>query len=99
MSAQFLLRLCQQIDYVKEETDLSTINLTEIVNANDGSIKGFFGGAGGRYLSADSRRGSGGNMPRCHVTDVVVALWNSLESGDESEDLRIYKEMAPLFFF
>ena len=38
-------------------------------------------------------------MPRCHVTDVVVALWNALESGDESEDLRIYKEMAPLFFF
>ena len=45
------------------------------------------------------RRGSAGNMPGCHVTDVVVAFWNALEGGDETEGIRIYKEMAPLFFF
>jgi dihydrodipicolinate synthase/N-acetylneuraminate lyase len=33
------------------------------------------------------------------VTDVVVALWNALEAGDEQRALYIYKEMAPLFFF
>jgi dihydrodipicolinate synthase/N-acetylneuraminate lyase len=38
-------------------------------------------------------------MPGCHVTDVVVALWNALENGDEARALHIYKEMAPLFFF
>lgn len=38
-------------------------------------------------------------MPGCHVTDVVVALWNALESGDTSRAMHIYKEMAPLFFF
>jgi 4-hydroxy-tetrahydrodipicolinate synthase len=102
MSAQFLLRLCQEIEYVqyiKEETEPSTIKLTEIVKGNDGSMKGCFGGAGGRYLIEEYRRGTDGNMPGCHVTDVVVALWEALESGDEPRALDIYKEMAPLFFF
>jgi len=102
MSAEFLQKLCREIDhveYVKEETVPSTIKLTEIVKNNDGSVKGFFGGAGGRYLIEEYRRGSDGNMPGCHVTDVVVAFWNALEAGDEDRGLHIYKEMAPLFFF
>lgn len=102
MSAQFLLRLCREIEfvqYIKEETEPSTVKLTEIVKSNDGSVKGCFGGAGGRYLIEEYRRGTDGNMPGCHVTDVVVALWNALEAGDEPRALYIYKEMAPLFFF
>ena len=102
MPAPLLLRLCrdvEHVEYIKEETEPSTIKLTEVVKGNDGSVKGFFGGAGGRFLIEEYRRGVDGNMPGCHVTDVVVALWNALESGDESRALRIYKEMAPLFFF
>jgi len=102
MSADFLLNLCREIEhvsYVKEETTPSTIKLTAVVEANDGSCKAFFGGAGGRYLIEEYRRGSDGNMPGCHVTDVVVAFWNALESGDEERAMYIYKEMAPLFFF
>ncbi len=102
MSAEFVLKLCGEIDhveYVKEETVPSTIKLSEIVKNNDGSVKGFFGGAGGRYLIEEYRRGSDGNMPGCHVTDVVVAFWDALEAGDEERALYIYKEMAPLFFF
>ena len=38
-------------------------------------------------------------MPGCHVTDVVVALWNALEKGDNVRAMHVYKEMAPLFFF
>jgi 4-hydroxy-tetrahydrodipicolinate synthase len=102
MTASFLLELCQKIEhveYIKEETVPSTIKLTEIVKGNDGSAKGFFGGSGGRYLIEEHRRGSDGNMPGCHVTDVVVALWNALEAGEQEKAVRIYKEMAPLFFF
>jgi 4-hydroxy-tetrahydrodipicolinate synthase len=102
MSAEFIIELCREIEYVeyvKEETIPSTIKLTEIVKNNDGAVKGFFGGAGGRYLIEEYRRGSDGNMPGCHVTDVVVAFWNALEDGDEGRALTIYKEMAPLFFF
>jgi dihydrodipicolinate synthase/N-acetylneuraminate lyase len=102
MPAGLLLKLCREIDYVmyvKEETVPSTIKLTALLAGNDGSCKGVFGGAGGRFLIEEYRRGSAGNMPGCHVTDVVVAFWNALEAGDEAQATYIYKEMAPLFFF
>lgn len=102
MSSDFMLKLCHEIEhvqYIKEETEPSTLKLSEVVQGNDGAVKGFFGGSGGRYLIEEYRRGVGGNMPGCHVTDVLVALWNALEDGDESRALYIYKELAPLFFF
>ncbi len=102
MSSTFLLKMCREIDfidYIKEETIPSTTRLMEIVKGNDGFVKGFFGGSGGRYLIEEYRRGSDGNMPACHITDVVVQFWDALESGDEERSMHIYKEMAPLFFF
>lgn len=102
MSIEFLLRLCREIEhveYIKEETAPGTVKLTAIVESDDGSCKGVFGGAGGRYLIEEYRRGTAGNMPGCHVTDVVVAFWNALEAGDEERAMYIYKEIAPLFFF
>ena len=78
MPAEFVLKLCRDIEhiaYIKEETVPSTVMLSKITSGNDGSVKGFFGGAGGRYLIEEYRRGSDGNMPGCHVTDVVVAFW------------------------
>jgi 4-hydroxy-tetrahydrodipicolinate synthase len=102
MPPELLLKLCREIQYViyiKEETVPSTAKLTAVLKGDDGSCKGVFGGAGGRYLIEEYRRGSAGNMPGCHVTDVVVALWNALDSGDETRAMYIYKEMAPLFFF
>ncbi len=36
-------------------------------------------------------------MPGCHVTDVVVRLWNALEAGDRQEAKRIYGLLAPLY--
>jgi dihydrodipicolinate synthase/N-acetylneuraminate lyase len=102
MSAALLLRLCREVEYVtyvKEETVPSTLKLTALLEGNDGSCKGVFGGAGGRFLIEEYRRGSAGNMPGCHVTDVVVAFWDALEAGDEARAMYIYKEMAPLFFF
>jgi dihydrodipicolinate synthase/N-acetylneuraminate lyase len=102
MSAEFLVRMCEEIeyvDYIKEETVPSTTKLSEILAKDDGACKGVFGGSGGRYLIEEYRRGSSGNMPGCHVTDVVVRFWNALENGDEEMAMHIYKEMAPLFFF
>ncbi len=102
MSSEFLLRMCREIEhvcYIKEETVPSTARLTEIVEGNGGEVKGFFGGSGGRFLIEEYLRGTDGNMPGCHVTDVVVAFWNALEGRDYDRAMHIYKEMAPLFFF
>jgi hypothetical protein len=102
MSAEILMKLCKAIEYVqyvKEETLPSTLKLTNLLTQNDGSCLGVFGGASGRYLIEEYRQGSAGNMPGCHVTDVVVAFWNALETGDESKAMEIYKALSPLYFF
>ena len=61
------------------------------------SYKGVFGGAGGRYLLLEHPRGVAGQMPGCHITDVVVRLWNALESGDREEAKRVFNMMGPIF--
>jgi len=102
MSARVLMRLCREIPevcYIKEETVPSTVKLSQLETENDGSCKGVFGGSGGRFLIEEHLRGSAGNMPGCHVTDVVVAFWKALESGESARALHIYKELSPLFFF
>lgn len=102
MSPEFLLKLCREIDhveYIKEETVPSTVKFAELLDQNKGECKGVFGGSGCRYMIEEYRRGSAGNMPGCHVTDVCVALWDALEAGDQEMAMRIYKDMAPLFFF
>jgi 4-hydroxy-tetrahydrodipicolinate synthase len=102
MTPDFLVRLCREIEYVKyikEETATSCAKITATLKGGDGVCKGIFGGAGGRYLIEEYRRGAAGQMPGCHVTDVEVAFWKALEAGDEAGSMRIYKELAPLFFF
>ena len=103
LSAACMLDLCREIEhveYIKEETVPTTVKLSGIVDADaEGACLGVFGGGGGRYLIEEHRRGVAGQMPGCHMTDVVVALWDALEAGDGEQATRIYKEMAPLFFF
>ncbi len=102
MSVEFMLRMCREIEhvkYIKEESTPTTFKTTAILKGGKGLCKGILGGAGGRYLIEEYRRGISGQMPGCHVTDVVVALWNALEKGDEKRAMYIYKEMAPLFFY
>ncbi|GHV12607.1 dihydrodipicolinate synthase family protein [Spirochaetia bacterium] len=102
MSPDFLLKLCREIEwvqYIKEETIPSTLKMQNLFDANNGACKGIFGGSGCRYLIEEYRRGSCGNMPGCHVTDVCVSLWNALESKDDKKAAQIYRDMAPLFFF
>jgi 4-hydroxy-tetrahydrodipicolinate synthase len=102
LSAEFVIKLCREheyVSYIKEETTPSTFVMSSILEGGSDVCKGIFGGAGGRYLIEEYRRGCSGQMPGCHVTDVVVAFWNALETGDNTRALHIYKEMAPLFFF
>ena len=102
LSVELMLRMCREIEhvrYIKEESAPSTFKTTAILKRGGALCKGIFGGAGGRYLLEEHRRGCAGQMPGCHVTDVVVALWNALEKGDQARAAHIYKEMAPLFFF
>ncbi len=102
LSVKTMLRVIDEVeyvDYIKEETFPVTHKLSEALR--DGGpkakLKGVFGGAGGRFLLLEHPRGVAGQMPGCHVTDVVVRLWNALEKGDQVEAKRVYGLMAPLF--
>ena len=100
LSVAVLARLIQEVEhveYIKEETMPATHKLSELMAMNNPKLKGVFGGSGGRYLLLEHPRGSAGQMPGCHVTDVVVRLWNSLEAGDTKEAKRIFGMMGPLF--
>ena len=92
-----LIHEVEHIEYIKEETFPVTHKITGLIEQAGPKLKGVFGGAGGRYLLLEHPRGVAGQMPGCHVTDVVVRLWNALEAGDLKEAKRVYGLMAPLF--
>lgn len=99
MAPQLLARMCRElehIDYIKEETVPSSRAITETIAAAGEDCKGVFGGQGGIYLVDDYRRGSTGNMPACQVTDVHVAIWDRLESGDMDGARQVYNRLLPL---
>lgn len=92
-----ILNEVEHVEYVKEETFPATHMITGLNERGGDKLKGVFGGAGGRYLLQEYPRGVAGQMPGCHVTDVVVQLWNALDSGNLTEAKRVYGLMAPLF--
>lgn len=100
LSVKTLVRLLDEvehIEYIKEETFPVTHIITQVLEQSGPKLKGIFGGAGGRYLLLEHARGVDGQMPGCHITDVVVKLWNTLESGDREEAKRIFGMMSPIF--
>jgi 4-hydroxy-tetrahydrodipicolinate synthase len=92
-----VVREVEHVDYIKEETFPVTHKHSGVLRADGSKLKGVFGGVGGRFLLLEHPRGVAGQMPGCHVTDVVVRLWNALEAGEVSEAKRVYGLMAPLF--
>ena len=100
LSVKTMARIIQEVEhveYIKEETFPVTHKLTQLLEVAGPKLKGVFGGAGGRYLLLEHPRGVSGQMPGCHITDVVVRLWNELDAGDLQEAKRVYGLMAPLF--
>lgn len=92
-----LIREVEHVEYVKEESFPATHMTTGLIERAGPKLKGVFGGASGRYLLLEHPRGGAGQMPGCHIPDVVVRLWNALEAGDLTEAKRVYGIMAPLF--
>jgi len=100
MSAAVLERIVREVpraEYIKEETLPVTHKITALLEADLPNLKGIFGGAGGRYMLLEYPRGVAGQMPGCHVTDVMVRFWDALEANDLPEAKRLYGLLAPLY--
>jgi 4-hydroxy-tetrahydrodipicolinate synthase len=94
-----LLRDIATVQYVKEETEFSSVLMSEVQAVSGPELKGVMGGKAGLKLLDEFRRGACGTMPACEVSDIHVALWSALESGDMARAKEIYRLVLPLLTF
>ena len=88
-----------EIAYVKEEALPCGARISQLLAANIPTLRGVFGGAGGRYITDELARGAVGTMPACEVTEIHVALMNAHRSGDRARVRHFYNRMLPLLNF
>jgi len=99
MSAELISRMCEElprIDYIKEETSPEPQQISATIKAAGQTCKGVWGGQGAIYIIDEFRRGAVGNMPGCHTTDILVALWEQLEVNDWDGARQIFNQLMPL---
>jgi len=102
MSADLVARICREVagvEYVKEETLPSSRMISLTIAAAGPYCRGVFGGIAGQYLLDEHRRGAAGNMPACQTTDVLQAVWDMLERGDEPGARATFNRVLPLISY
>ena len=99
MSGELLGRMCRElegVDYIKEETVPEPWQVSRTLALAGAACKGVLGGKGGVYMLDEYRRGACGNMPGCHVTDAMAAVWAALEAGDDATARARFYRLLPL---
>ena len=99
LAVPFLLRLLREIEnvrYVKEEAHPSAHHIAALVAAGGEDCLGVLGGAWGRWMLSEMRRGAGGFMPGAPVVDVHVQIWDAFQEGDETTARQIFNQLLPL---
>jgi 4-hydroxy-tetrahydrodipicolinate synthase len=104
MSTRAIVRCASELDnlrYVKEETPPEPVQITSFLsNLEDPTtVDGVFGGQGGIYLLDELQRGVSGNMPACHVGDVLTDVWEAWSRGDREAAVRLHERLLPLMVF
>lgn len=84
------------IRYIKEETLPSGQRLTALLASSPGGLAGVFGGAGGRYITDELRRGAAGTMPAIELAEVHVALYAAHRAGDTVRVRQLFTRMLPI---
>ena len=91
-----ILSAVPAIRYVKEEALPSGQRLSVILSKAPKSLAGVFGGAGGRYITDELRRGACGTMPAIELAEVHVALFAAHRHGDAAKVRDIFTRMLPV---
>ncbi len=91
-----ILQAVPAIRYIKEETLPSGQRLSAVKTRAPASLLGVFGGAGGRYITDELRRGACGTMPAIELAEVHVALFAAHRRGDEAAARAIFTRMLPI---
>jgi len=94
-----VVRAVPEIVYVKEEAMPSGARITRMLQLAPTSLRGVFGGAGGRYITDELARGAVGTMPACELAEVHVALMRAHRAGDRAQVRHLFNRMLPLLNF
>jgi 4-hydroxy-tetrahydrodipicolinate synthase len=90
-----LLREVPGVHYIKEEASPSAHHIGEVAAMHEPHCWGIFGGALGRWMISEMRRGACGFMPAAELTDVYVQVWNAFQAGDEVLARSILNRLLP----
>jgi 4-hydroxy-tetrahydrodipicolinate synthase len=85
-----------QIEYIKEERQPGPKHIAEVADLVSDQVKCIFGGAGGKFLPDEMRRGAKGNMPACELADVLVKISDLWWAGQEEEARALHRRLLPL---
>ena len=99
IDAPFLVRLLREVEhvrYIKEERAPSAHNISGVIEAAGEECWGVFGGALGRWMLSEMRRGATGFMPATETTDIYVQIWDAFQAGDEATARSIFNRLLPL---
>ena len=91
-----ILAAVPEIRYIKEEALPSGQRLTEVLARAPASLLGVLGGAGGRYITDELRRGACGTMPAIELAEVHVRLFAAHRAGDAAAVRQLFMRMLPV---
>ncbi len=91
-----IVKAVPQIAYIKEESLPSGQRLSVVLADAPASLQGVLGGAGGRYITDELRRGACGTMPAIELAEVHVALFAAHRRGDEAGVRNLFTRMLPI---
>lgn len=89
-------RDADEVRWIKEETMPSGQRITRLREAVGKALDGVYGGAGGRYVIDELRRGALGSMPACEMSEVHAAMLERFEAGDEAGARLLFERTLPL---
>jgi 4-hydroxy-tetrahydrodipicolinate synthase len=99
LRAEQLARLVEevpQIEYIKEERQPGPKHVAEVKGVLGDKLKTIFGGAAGKFLPDEMRRGAAGCMPACELGDVLARITELWWEGKEEEARALHRRLLPL---
>jgi 4-hydroxy-tetrahydrodipicolinate synthase len=85
-----------QIEYIKEERPPGPRHIAEVYQLVGPKVKTIFGGAGGKFMPDELRRGANGCMPACEIADLLALVMQRWWAGDEAGARELHRRLLPL---
>jgi 4-hydroxy-tetrahydrodipicolinate synthase len=91
-----LIEQVPQIEYIKEERPPGPRHIAEVHQLVGHKVKTIFGGAGGKFMPDELRRGADGCMPACEIADLLALVMQRWWAGDEAGARELHRRLLPL---